>query len=1339
MFIIDGTNRHTDGGLIVVYTSRNMNKSLGMIVLTIVLVMFYLGPVTLFHSQLEGSDIKTSHGDSRGQFSSDDPFFASNGENYDHTARPEHEVKSSTASRSYIRGKLLVDEGHLTLANGRDYRYYFDHLETQDFQINYTDEAIDGTSLPGHDVIVIISPLSDYSPGELMAIGQFITDGGGLIVTGDDDKDVVEAITSQYGIDWWNGTIRNSTTTNIFSHPVTEGITALYLGAPSCFLECSGSAQTLVKDENYNMTEVAIVSHGEGRVAVLTDELWFNDQFKDLNDNLLFMDNLLAWLSNVPPEARIWAGNDVLTYSPVLFDGSNSTDSDGTIEEYHWLFGDGNEYTETSQQALDGAFDGKTVHQYEDNGLYDAILSITDNNGAVVNVTKGINIMNRPPVPVITAPDSYSTIDNMILEGSSSQDMDGQIINYTWDVSGIIYSYRSIEIINFTQKGDYDIKLSVRDDDGAIGIATHTVSISDRAPVAKAFANLTSAYFNVPIEFNASLSFDFEGDIVSYQWEFGDGDAASGKVVTHKYRNSGMYSVILTVTDSSGNKDADQLTILIKNYPPTAIAGPDITTFACSKTPFSAYRCFDQDGDIVDYVWEFGDGSIGRGISLTHDYLHPGVYSATLSVFDNLGARAMDELTVTVVNYPPIPYFVVDPPVPLPGEAAVLDASGSMDPDGILTLIRWSIDNESIGEGYLLNHTFPEPGNYSVTLTVEDDSGAVAKRTQMRLVKDKAPIANAGRDRTVVRGTKVRFDGSGSKGQGDIAGYEWAFRDGDEGDGREVVLTGIAPAYTFIWPGDYKIILSVTDEGGNIGNDSVNVTVISSSGFHLVSTSPAPEETNVLPDTDIVLVFSAEVDRTSLDRSIRFIGHPPLTQFARFDVSDDGKTVTFDPVDPLLFGTRYEMFIPRNLTDTNDNELPCDINISFTVIPAFEIISHSLEGNKTGIEPEDPSITMTFNREPNIDSLRNEIRLLDGEGGEVDIEIEPMDDNLMISAGPSEKLGFGKEYTLQIGRSANCSLGGWMEGDFEVVFTTREAYPGELSKSSYRQTPKWAYVLEVGVIILILILACGYIVMRRRGKTTRDMWDQFLGSFRRSSGKSREDGTWDRREGGRRRKRADRSRGRRRPPDSSIEGRRGAGESRRRTDRGSGGNARRGKGDLTRNRAHRERGGRRPPRSGDLSREVVSFMVTGEEQDEEYDHDEPTGRRGRYYDDYDYSEDLIEYDEAPYSRGYDEYDPSRYGDDIAFDDVAEDEDEDDEYGEYDYECPDCGASLYEDDSVCPDCGAEFDGEELVDDDEHDYPRGRYSEDYDHIEYDDEPYGKWNDYYEDEYEYDNEWM
>ncbi len=80
-------------------------------------------------------------------------------------------------------------------------------------------------------------------------------------------------------------------------------------------------------------------------------------------------------------------------------------------------------------------------------------------------------------------------------------------------------------------------------------------------PVADAGQNQT-AYVDVLVVFNASGSTDNVG-VVSYDWNFGDGDIGTGIITNHTYTNPGKYMVTLTVEDIAGNTDTDSLTVTV--------------------------------------------------------------------------------------------------------------------------------------------------------------------------------------------------------------------------------------------------------------------------------------------------------------------------------------------------------------------------------------------------------------------------------------------------------------------------------------------------------------------------------------------------------------------------------------------------------------------------------------------------------------------------------------------------------------------------------------------------------------------------------------------------------
>lgn len=74
---------------------------------------------------------------------------------------------------------------------------------------------------------------------------------------------------------------------------------------------------------------------------------------------------------------------------------------------------------------------------------------------------------------------------------------------------------------------------------------------------------------NIPITFDASISYDLDGEIVSYEWDFGDANYATGIIVNHVYTQSGTYEVVLNITDNEGAQNKQIKTIGITNHPPT--------------------------------------------------------------------------------------------------------------------------------------------------------------------------------------------------------------------------------------------------------------------------------------------------------------------------------------------------------------------------------------------------------------------------------------------------------------------------------------------------------------------------------------------------------------------------------------------------------------------------------------------------------------------------------------------------------------------------------------------------------------------------------------------------
>ena len=154
-----------------------------------------------------------------------------------------------------------------------------------------------------------------------------------------------------------------------------------------------------------------------------------------------------------------------------------------------------------------------------------------------------------------------------------------------------------------------------------------------------------------------------------------------------------------------------------------------------------------------------------------------------------------------------------------PFEAFAIDNLG-------VTRYDWSFDGGatwSVDEGPEVDHSFDVPGNHTVTVRVRDAAGNTDTASRVIDVIDNVPpVADAGEDVTVLPGTEVALDGSGSTDDTGIASYNWTF----EYDGAPVLLLGPFPKFTFGIMGEYNVTLNVTDLAGNWATDAVVVTVV---------------------------------------------------------------------------------------------------------------------------------------------------------------------------------------------------------------------------------------------------------------------------------------------------------------------------------------------------------------------------------------------------------------------------------------------------------------------------------------------------------------------------------
>ncbi len=172
-------------------------------------------------------------------------------------------------------------------------------------------------------------------------------------------------------------------------------------------------------------------------------------------------------------------------------------------------------------------------------------------------------------------------------------------------------------------------------------------------PVASFVFSPTSGSAPLTVTFDASASYDSDGTIVSYSWNFGDGATGSGRVTSHTYASNGTFTIRLTVTDNEGKtgSTSKSITIVKINDPPIAefSFSPPTGIFPL-QVSFDASASWDPDGSIVQYSWDFGDGSTGSGKVVSHTYTSWGTFSIRLTVRDNDNAAATKIRTIEVLR-----------------------------------------------------------------------------------------------------------------------------------------------------------------------------------------------------------------------------------------------------------------------------------------------------------------------------------------------------------------------------------------------------------------------------------------------------------------------------------------------------------------------------------------------------------------------------------------------------------------------------------------------------------------------------------------------------------------
>lgn len=315
---------------------------------------------------------------------------------------------------------------------------------------------------------------------------------------------------------------------------------------------------------------------------------------------------------------------------------------------------------------------------------------------------------------------------------------------YTWSFGDGQQAQGISSMRRYEFAGEYSVQLEIRTASGSKYYARKRIDVraENKLPVSKFSLNPSNGHAPLLVQFDASASFDDDGEISSYHWMFGDGSSATGMKVVHEYQNLGIYTryaaTLKVIDDRQGQHKTTQYVRV--NQADTA----PVARFTMNTTEgtapfiimFDASESSDADGHIVEFLWDFGDGHVSSGKRTRHTYTEAGQYHPSLRVTDNSGdiQTISRQLIINPENQNPSAVFSISSGDLSTPATITFNASDSSDADGSIVSNHWDFGDGQVAEGVLTTHIYTRPGDYTVTLFVTDEEGGIGIVRQHQII-----------------------------------------------------------------------------------------------------------------------------------------------------------------------------------------------------------------------------------------------------------------------------------------------------------------------------------------------------------------------------------------------------------------------------------------------------------------------------------------------------------------------------------------------------------------------------------------------------------------------------
>jgi len=310
------------------------------------------------------------------------------------------------------------------------------------------------------------------------------------------------------------------------------------------------------------------------------------------------------------------------TANTLIINFSDLSTSGNAISSWFWDFADGNTSTEQNPS-----------HAYDHPGLFGVCLTIQDNHGCHNTFCHHITVDSISQADCHALFDFEQVENTLTVNFSDLSSSPNTISSWDWDFGDGNTSSEQAPTHTYDHAGTYNVCLTIHDNHGCTSHYCHHFVV-DPIPHegCHALFNLFPTENELTIQFADSSS--SSNTIISWLWNFGDGNESTDQNPAHTYEHAGTYEVCLTISDDHecSSTFCHHITIHHANgechasyefTPDTIGNGIQFTNTSTGTTAFTTYS------------WEFGDGETSTEENPHHTYIHSGDYTVCLFINDD--------------------------------------------------------------------------------------------------------------------------------------------------------------------------------------------------------------------------------------------------------------------------------------------------------------------------------------------------------------------------------------------------------------------------------------------------------------------------------------------------------------------------------------------------------------------------------------------------------------------------------------------------------------------------------------------------------------------------------